>query len=414
MIRFEEFKQELQSALGHLYDPDYRPTDILYIGTGCDPGAGARAIQATILQEIENLEPDPTLPRDSRPRRDFEVLHQRFVLKLSQEETAQRMGMSVRSVQRIQREAMHLLAQRIWERAATYEVTLGTSIEDREPALISSKLTEWRFQVKQEIACLQKSATDARADLRATIQGTLRIADVLVEDRDIVLDVAGESSNIYVRSHPSVLRQILLHEIEQLVQIMSAGRISVSAERHAERARIRITGHPIQMTRPVDVSLAQELLSIQGGSIDSLAAGSSISLVIELPIVRQPTGKVTVLAVDDNPDMVTVFQAYCTGTRYEIVHVREGQRVVEAIEVHSPDVILLDVILPDIDGWDLLLNLHANPGTKSIPIIVCSVITAERLALTLGASLYLRKPVYRQQLIQALDQVLNQAPIDAL
>jgi CheY-like chemotaxis protein len=71
-------------------------------------------------------------------------------------------------------------------------------------------------------------------------------------------------------------------------------------------------------------------------------------------------------------------------------------------------VILLDVLLPDVDGWGLLVDLQTDPASREIPVILCSVTRDERLALSLGADLYLPKPVWRQQLLGALDDVLNQ------
>jgi len=61
--------------------------------------------------------------------------------------------------------------------------------------------------------------------------------------------------------------------------------------------------------------------------------------------------------------------------------------------------------LPDIDGWELLTNLREHPATRSLPVIVCSVVREEELALALGAARYVPKPVRRQEFIQALDQV---------
>jgi CheY-like chemotaxis protein len=79
------------------------------------------------------------------------------------------------------------------------------------------------------------------------------------------------------------------------------------------------------------------------------------------------------------------------------------------IEAIPPDVIVLDVMLPDVDGWNLLLDLHEHPATRSIPVIVCSVVREENLAMSLGAALYLSKPVSPRQFIRALDQVLGQS-----
>jgi CheY-like chemotaxis protein len=119
--------------------------------------------------------------------------------------------------------------------------------------------------------------------------------------------------------------------------------------------------------------------------------------------------KVNVLVVDDNPDLVHFFRRYAVGTRYEVAALGGGERIFETVQALAPQIIVLDVMLPDRDGWELLSQLHEHPATRSIPVIVCTVVREEELALTLGASLYVAKPVGRQAFIQALDQVLSRA-----
>jgi len=400
MDTLEKFRQELQHALTHLYDPSYQFSEQMYAATDCDPGKGPGAVQSEIIQLIESLESDPSVPSGSRIRQNFKVLHHRFVLRLTQEETGGQLHMSVRSVQRAQREATHMLARHLWERSRERE----NSADDRK----------WLLQVRQELLSLQRSAPGAECELGAAIRGALRIARATTARHGITVETQDTQSNLRVRSHPSALRQVLLSMIAELEQAMSSGRITLSAKHEGDRARITITACPVSAEEPINVSLARELLSVQGGSIESLFEGDRISLVAELPSATQPKDKVTVLAVDDNADLISLYESYCAGTAYEVVHVREGQRVFQAIKAAKPDIILLDVMLPDVDGWDLLLDLHADPATQTIPIIVCSVITDEQLALDLGAALYLRKPVWREQLIEAFDQTVSQAATGVL
>ena len=74
--------------------------------------------------------------------------------------------------------------------------------------------------------------------------------------------------------------------------------------------------------------------------------------------------------------------------------------------------VLLDIILPGRDGWDLLQLMEANQATSRIPVIVCSVFSEPEIALSLGATGYLQKPIARRQLIDAL--VACQDAIDGL
>jgi len=113
--------------------------------------------------------------------------------------------------------------------------------------------------------------------------------------------------------------------------------------------------------------------------------------------------------VDDNDDVTHCYERYAQGTRYQIVAAHEGRAVMEIVDSLRPDAIILDVMLPDMDGWELLVALHASPATQVIPVIICSVVREAELALALGAALYVPKPIRRPDFLQALDVVLHQA-----
>lgn len=83
-----------------------------------------------------------------------------------------------------------------------------------------------------------------------------------------------------------------------------------------------------------------------------------------------------------------------------------GSGVVQVASQLKPDVIILDILLPDRSGWEVLAELKANPVTQNIPVIVVSVVDEQPRALALGAVAYLLKPITRQQLQQVLNQVL--------
>jgi CheY-like chemotaxis protein len=112
------------------------------------------------------------------------------------------------------------------------------------------------------------------------------------------------------------------------------------------------------------------------------------------------------LAIDDNIDTLQLLQRYTIGTRYRFVGLRDPQEALQAALELSPQIIVLDVMLPHIDGWELLGRLLEHPGLQHIPVLICSILPHEQLAATIGASGYVRKPVTRRTFLQALDDHL--------
>ncbi len=395
MGAFEEFRDKIHTALVHLYDPNYQPDVQLCQALGCDPAAGAGALQAALLQLIGRLTEQAAEQGDSRMRRSLDVLYRRFVLGLTQEETAEVLYLSLRSVQRAQREGVHTLACRLWGSQAM-----------ETPA--SDTARDWLAQVRQEVLSLQKSSADAECDLARTVQEAWQLVEAIAARRDVMVKVGSLQPGLRVRFHHSALRQAFLTTISALTEIMPArGHLTVSTVRHGNNPILTIQAEPVLKGQPIDVSLAQELIALQGGRVELAMQEGQAVLTATLPSAARPQEKFTVLAVDDNADLVTLYQSYCAGTQYELLHVKEGRRVFEVATAVQPAAILLDVILPDVDGWDLLMELRANPATRAIPVIVCSVVTDEQLALALGAVRYLRKPVWREQLLEALADVIR-------
>jgi CheY-like chemotaxis protein len=72
-------------------------------------------------------------------------------------------------------------------------------------------------------------------------------------------------------------------------------------------------------------------------------------------------------------------------------------------EESLPEIIVLDMMLPDVDGWELLGRFRAHPRIGDSSVIVCTILPQKQLALSLGAADFLSKPLSRQNLLSALN-----------
>ncbi len=115
--------------------------------------------------------------------------------------------------------------------------------------------------------------------------------------------------------------------------------------------------------------------------------------------------KTPVLVIDDNLDTLRLLQRYASNTRYRVVPATTLAEGLELAPEAMPRAIVLDVMMPEVDGWEALGRLLQHPLTRNIPVVVCTILAEEELALSLGASGYVRKPISRQAFLSALDQV---------
>src|SRR5262249_17505864 len=111
----------------------------------------------------------------------------------------------------------------------------------------------------------------------------------------------------------------------------------------------------------------------------------------------------TVLVVDDNVDVLELFERYLGLHDFQPVTVRTADEALAQARRLKPYAITLDLMMPDQDGWDLLQAFLNRPETQHIPIIVCSVLRQKELALSLGATAFLEKPISEQALLSVLN-----------
>jgi CheY-like chemotaxis protein len=166
------------------------------------------------------------------------------------------------------------------------------------------------------------------------------------------------------------------------------------------------------------LSVASELGQLSGGRLltgpSGAPAGSHTPPTDEAPpkdmwpfpiqLVLPALEQFPVLVVDDNEDGLHLLKRYAAGTRYHLVCTRDTDLVATLVETVHPQIIVLDLMMPKENGWLVLGRLRQHPLTRSTPIIICTILPQEQLALSLGASAFLKKPVSRQAFLQALDQ----------
>ena len=408
----DEFEQELRDALAHLHDPAYQPPEPLCGMLGVHPHGGPLVVQSAILRSIEDLKPEPSTPLTAYLRRVYEILHSRYVLKLTQEETANRLHMSLSSAQRAQRDATHALAAVLWERYragdAAGDAAGRLEASDTGPAFstgVHVQDGDESAQIRQELAALRASDPNSMAEIAETLRGVLALQAALVAGRQVRLEVGYVQPGLIAATHPSALRQTLIAAVVRLIHYAADGStITMFARLSDGEIRITINGTFLADTKPTPEDLTRDVLVPAESGLEARIEGNHAFLWVSVPCL----GQVSVLAIDDNADILRFYRRCTTGTLYRILSATSGEEAWVRLRTAPPDIIVLDVMLPDMDGWQLLIQLHENPATRSIPIIVSSVVREERLALALGAALYLAKPVEPRRFVEALDSVRPQ------
>jgi len=112
----------------------------------------------------------------------------------------------------------------------------------------------------------------------------------------------------------------------------------------------------------------------------------------------------TVLVVDDNRDAIEFFHRVLPYHGYRVVSATSGCEALSQARTLLPQAIILDVMMPDQDGWEVLQVLRNQPETQAIPVVICSVLRAAELAFSMGADAFLAKPITEEALLDVLQR----------
>jgi two-component system, cell cycle response regulator DivK len=120
----------------------------------------------------------------------------------------------------------------------------------------------------------------------------------------------------------------------------------------------------------------------------------------------------TILLVEDNEDNLVVYRTILEHVGYRVVEARDGEEGIARAQETSPDLILMDISIPKMDGWEATQRLKADEATRNIPIIALTAHALEedrQKAAQAGCDGYLAKPVEPRRVVQEVERFVGPA-----
>ncbi|MEO6952473.1 MAG: response regulator [Polyangia bacterium] len=118
----------------------------------------------------------------------------------------------------------------------------------------------------------------------------------------------------------------------------------------------------------------------------------------------------TLLVVDDEPEIVKLVTKIFQARGFTVLSCSDGQQALDTIPGAMPDIVLLDIDLPKVDGWDVCKQLKSDERTRNIPIVMMTAahVTTDEAekGLGLGADEYIQKPFLREVLVHNIERLL--------
>ncbi|MBI1881041.1 MAG: response regulator [Chloroflexi bacterium] len=407
----ETFIHELGNTLSHLYDPAVLRRSPLMPLFGLGPQAEAlSALQHMLTAAVEGLKPDESVPAGTNAWRLYHILYYRYVEQFTQREVATDLALSIRQLRRQEKIALEVLADYLWDHYRLMEKSaLLVSSEQADDQDVTDGLDT--PSVERELAQLERTIPSELVEVTVLLQAVLDTIQPLAQSLDVSIHCNVPQELPRLKVQLITMRQALLHIASTATRCLPGGRVELSAGILPQGAGI----HLQVITRRVDASLAidknvgknlsiaRKLIQISGGSLEAtLEAKAEIPFTAS--IILPTTEQIPILVIDDNADTLRLLQRYLSGSRYRFAGTVDPQEALTLAEQLAPEIIVLDVMLPGIDGWELLGRLREHPKTRGAAIIVCTILPQEQLALALGAAEFVRKPISQRAFLAVLDR----------
>ncbi len=207
-----------------------------------------------------------------------------------------------------------------------------------------------------------------------------------------------------------MVHQIMLNVLAESLRLAQGGRLEVVVSVEGSETVWRICGLDEAkvaeqgLNRIDGLVISRGLLEVYDGRLwVEKGKDGFLTLVFTFPCAETKE----ILIIDDDADTVNLYRRHLETGSYIVRTARTVEQMETQLAEARPDLILLDVLMPRLDGWKVLQRLKTMPETADIPVIICSVLSQPSLALVLGAEEVLQKPIDAQDLLKAVRSALR-------
>ena len=302
-------------------------------------------------------------------------------------------------------------------------------------------------------------------DVVKVVQGAFGELESLAVQKGLKYSLKVEGNFPLSYSDPLRIKQIVTNLLSNAIKFTTQGSVEAALKFVGEDKwsfEVRDTGTGIKpesldlifqrftqvdgsMTRAVGgvglgLYIAQQIADLLGGELSARSEfGQGSTFIITLPLViseenilkaalqhnfydfstelnaqsdEKQDSSPLVLVVDDNPDSISLLAETLTRSGYRVEKATDGEMGLRLTRELLPSAVILDIMMPRMDGWRVLQAMKADERTIGIPVIVCSIVDNRPLGYRLGASEYLLKPVEPARLVETVESIVGNAQVE--
>jgi CheY-like chemotaxis protein len=345
-----------------------------------------------ILEAIQELRPAAGTPADSPDWRGYRILELRYVEGLGPSEAMDELALGRSQFFREQKHALDALGARLWDDVRNPRLDASGAVPDRGRAELFSSVVE---DFAAQAVCESITPEQLWAELAPLLEP-------LALTERATLRFVPSGTDEFIETDRVLLRQVVLDVVATALRAAPGGCVTVSCFAAAHATGLQIDMLPSEaasiMPRQIAFDVSRSLMAAMGGVLQATPYSENGWRVR----LAWPSGNPALLVIDDNTGFADLSRRYLAGRNWRVIGASSGHEALAQVANQHPTVILLDVLMPSEDGWEILVTLKAREDTRHIPVIICSVLEQHDLAMSLGAEGYLSKPVAQRELLRVL------------
>lgn len=400
----EVFATWVRNALDSLYDSHYLHTHplahALTDGNGGTPLYRGQNLRRILIEAIHSLRPSPGTPAQSPDWRAYRLLELRYIEGLPPADVMRQLAFGRSQYFHEQASILQAVVDALWKRWQESQPDVAVTEASSSPR---------EDLLHTEMERLTAHATWEPVDVTELLRNLHAVIDRLALARGTHLHLGPQQPSI-LYADQVMLRQAILNVVTYVLEAIEGAHVTISSFARGNESGICIQASvPLPSalsalatdtpSSPGNLQTSRRLTEAMGGTLELASCDANRW---EARLVWVAVALKTVLVVDDNQGFIDLVRRYLRGRNWQVVGATNAEEARRAIAEKRPTAIILDVMMPKEDGWAFLMALRATDETRNIPVIVCSVLSEASLALSLGATASLPKPVTQQALVRAL------------
>ena len=385
----ENYLKQVKEILDHLYDYPYlqnhewaRP----FLDDGLSLLQAGQQLRRRFIDAIDSLNPDRAMFFREPEARLYNLLYFYYVEGFSISELIDELSLSRRQIYRDLKRGQLTIAKLLYTQDELPAVTTEFPMSMSDVTSIEREFSQLQYDFHS-------------VDMCQLMRNAIGSVMPLCQQKNIEFQSSIPSRTIPISTDKAIAEQVLVNILSQVIVQLAPATIEFSIDETNDATAITLA-YPVTSSQEIDFSTLSQLAKQLDWSVQYSTQDDQHIVTVML---QASAG--TIMVIDDNQALLQLLQRYLSNHRCQVLTVPNGEKGWELLQTTIPDAVIMDVMMPELDGWELLQRIRSNPVTQDIPVIVCTVFNNSELAYALGATYFLNKPVDQGMISHALKRV---------